>query len=130
MTFKVLTQLGETHQDTVEYAVIKNQDGEIAILKDHVPILLHVYDGYIKFVQSKQEIFMVLEQAIVEFKKNELTILALEAQVGKTLEKAQQAFDQRKKDKLELTKKENVDFSKLERELRENIKKSKSGHVA
>ncbi len=130
MIFKVLTQLGETHQDEIEYAVIKNQDGEMAILKDHVPILLHVYDGHIKFVQKKQEIFMVLEQAVIEFSHNELTVLALEAQIGKTLEKAEEAFEKKKKEKLEITKQENVDFSKLEKELKENIKKSRAGHVS
>ena len=129
MIFKVLTQLGETHQDEIEYAVIKSEDGEIAILKDHIPIILHVVDGYVKFVQKKQEIFMVVEQAVVEFKKNELTILALEAQIGKTLEKAQQAFEKMKKEKLELTKQENVDFSKLEKDLKENIRKSKAGQI-
>ncbi len=129
MIFKVLTQLGETHQDEIEYAVIKSEDGEIAILKDHIPIILHAVDGYIKFVQKKQEIFMVVEQAVIEFKKNELTILALEAQIGKTLEKAQQAFEKMKKEKLELTKQENVDFSKLEKDLKENIRKSKAGQV-
>lgn len=129
MIFKVLTQLGETHQDEIEYAVIKSEDGEMAIMKDHIPILLHVFHGHLKFVQKKEEIFMVVEQAVIEFKNNELTILALEAQIGKTLEKAQHAFEKMKKDKLELTKQENVDFSKLEKELKENIKKSRAGHV-
>ena len=97
MIFKVLTQLGETHQDEIEYAVVKNEDGEIAILKDHIPIILHVQQGYLKFIKAKEEIFMVVEQAVVEFKKNELIILALEAQIGKTLEKAQEAFEKNKK---------------------------------
>ncbi len=34
-----------------------------------------------------------------------------------------------KKEKLELTKKENIDFSKQERELKENIMKSKAGQL-
>ncbi|MFA6800850.1 MAG: hypothetical protein WCR19_01925 [Acholeplasmataceae bacterium] len=130
MIFKVLTQLGETHQDEIEYAVVKNEDGEIAILKDHIPIILHVQQGYLKFIKAKEEIFMVVEQAVVEFKKNELIILALEAQIGKTLAKAQEAFEKNKKEKLELTKKENIDFSKLEKDLKENIKKSKAGHLS
>ncbi|MGE4320621.1 MAG: F0F1 ATP synthase subunit epsilon [Acholeplasmataceae bacterium] len=130
MIFKVLTQLGETHQDTIEYAVVKNADGEMAILKDHIPIILHVAEGYLKFVQEKQEIFLVVEQAVVEFKNNELTILALEAQIGKTLENAKEAFENMKKEKLELTKQENVDFSKLEKDLKENIKKSRAGHLS
>ncbi len=129
MTFNVLTQEGKSFSDEFEFALIKNQDGELAILKDHIPIIIHIYDGYVRFSQGKEDLFVVLEQAVLEFSKNELTILALEAQVGPTLERATHAFDNMKKDKLEETKKENVDFSKLEQELRENIKKGKASEL-
>jgi F-type H+-transporting ATPase subunit epsilon len=129
MRFKVLTQQGKSYQDEIEYVIVKNQEGELAILKDHIPIILHVLDGYLKFVQDKNETFLVVEQAVVEFKDNLLTVLALEAQIGQTLEKAKDAFDNMKKEKLELTKKENIDFSKQERELKENIMKSKAGQL-
>ena len=129
MKFKVLTQQGKTYQDEIEYVVVKNQEGELAILEDHIPIILHVLDGYLKFVQEKNESFLVVEQAVVEFKDNLLTVLALEAQIGKTLKNATDAFDKMKKEKLELTKKENIDFSKQERELKENIMKSKAGQL-
>lgn len=129
MRFKVLTQQGKSYQDEIEYVIVKNQEGELAILKDHIPIILHVLNGYLKFVQDKNETFLVVEQAVVEFKDNLLTVLALEAQIGQTLEKAREAFDNMKKEKLELTKKENIDFSKQERELKENIMKSKAGQL-
>ena len=129
MRFKVLTQQGKSYQDEIEYVIVKNQEGELAILKDHIPIILHVLDGYLRFVQDKNETFLVVEQAVVEFKDNLLTVLALEAQIGQTLEKAREAFDNMKKEKLELTKKENIDFSKQERELKENIMKSKAGQL-
>lgn len=129
MKFKVLTQQGQTYQDEIEYVVVKNQEGELAILEDHIPIILHVLEGYLKFVQDKNESFLVVEQAVVEFKKNLLTVLALEAQIGKTLENARDAFDKMKKEKLEITKRENIDFSKQERELKENITKSKAGQL-
>ncbi|MFA5470580.1 MAG: hypothetical protein WCZ00_00860 [Acholeplasmataceae bacterium] len=129
MKFKVLTQQGKTYQDEIEYVVVKNQEGELAILEDHIPIILHVLEGYLKFVQDKNETFLVVEQAVVEFKNNLLTVLALEAQIGKTLDNAKDAFDKMKKEKLEITKKENIDFSKQERELKENITKSKAGQL-
>lgn len=129
MIFKVLTQEGKSFSDEVEYAVIKNQDGELAILEDHIPIILHINEGHIKFVKGKEQIFVVLEQAVLEFSHNNLTVLALEAQVGPTFERAKQAFLNMKKEKLEATKKENIDFSKLEKELRENIKKGKASEL-
>lgn len=129
MIFKVLTQEGKTFTDDFEFALVHNQDGELAIMKDHIPIIIHIYDGFIKLEKGKEEIFVVVEQAVLEFSHNTLTILALEAQVGPTLERASHAFDAMKKDKLEATKKENVDFSKQEKELRENIKKGKASEL-
>lgn len=129
MKFEVLTQQGKTYQDEIEYVVIKNQEGELAILEDHIPIILYVLEGYLKFVQDKNISYVVVEQAVIEFKDNLLTVLALEAQIGQTLEKANDAFNKMKKEKLELTKKENIDFSKQEKDLKENIKKSKAGQI-
>ena len=129
MKFKVLTQVGKTYTDDVDYVVLRNEDGEMGILNNHIPIIVQMREGYIKFVQGKNESFLVVEQGVIEFKDNELTILALEAQMGQTLEKAKAAFNLMKKEKMEFAKKENVDFSKQERELRENIMKSKAGQV-
>jgi F-type H+-transporting ATPase subunit epsilon len=129
MKFIVLTQVGKTYTDEVDYVIIRNEDGELGILNDHIPIVVQMKEGFIKFVQGKNESFLVVEQGVVEFKNNELNILALEAQMGQTLEKAKAAFNLMKKEKMELAKKENIDFSKQERELRENITKSKAGQV-
>jgi len=129
MKFKVLTQVGKTYTDDVDYVILRNEDGEMGILNNHIPIIVQMREGYIKFVQGKNESFLVVEQGVIEFKDNELTILALETQMGQTLEKAKAAFNLMKKEKMEFAKKENVDFSKQERELRENIMKSKAGQV-
>jgi F-type H+-transporting ATPase subunit epsilon len=129
MIFNVLTQQGTSYSDEIDYVVIKNEDGELAILNNHTPIILQIKQGYLKMVKGETENFLVVEQGVVEFKHNELNILALEAQMGSTLEKAIAAFDHMKKEKLEMTKKENVDFSQLERDMKENISKSKAGQL-
>lgn len=129
MIFKVLTQQGKVITDEIDFAVVKNQDGEIGILDNHVPIVISIQEGYVKLERGQQTTFLVIEQSIVEFRDHTLSILALEAQIGQSLEQAKHAFDAMKKEKLELTKKENVDFSKLEKELKENIMKSKAGQL-
>ncbi|MBU1141632.1 MAG: hypothetical protein KKG64_03825, partial [Firmicutes bacterium] len=120
---------GKSYTDEIDYVVIRNEDGELAILKNHTPIILQIKEGYLKFVRNQNESYLVVEQGVVEFKNNELVILALEAQMGATLQKARDAFNHMKKEKLELTKKENVDFSKFEKDLKENITKSKAGQL-
>ncbi|MDY0074268.1 MAG: hypothetical protein WC992_01455 [Acholeplasmataceae bacterium] len=129
MIFKLLTQQGKTMTDEIDFALIKSQDGEVGILDNHIPIVISVKHGHIKLEKGDQQTFIVLEQAIVEFRSQILSILALEAQMGQTLDHAKRAFDLMKKEKLEETKKENVDFSKLEKELKENIMKSKAGQL-
>lgn len=129
MIFNVLTQQGISYKDEINYVLIHNEDGELAILDNHIPIILQIKTGYLKLVRDKNENFLVVEQGVIEFKDNELSILALEAQMGATLEKARHAFDMMKKEKLQMTKKENIDFSKQERELKENITKSKAGQI-
>lgn len=129
MIFNVLTQQGKSYSDEATYVLIHNEDGELAILDNHIPIILQIKTGYLKFVRDKNESYLVVEQGIIEFKDNELVILALEAQMGATYEQAKHAFDMMKKEKLEMTKRENIDFSKQERELKENITKSKAGQI-
>lgn len=129
MIFKVLTQQGKTLSDEINFAVVKSQDGEIGILDNHVPIVVSVKHGHVKLERGTAVTYLILEQAVVEFRDNVLSILALEAQIGQTLEQAKNAFDAMKKEKLEMTKKENIDFSKLEKELKENIIKSKAGQL-
>lgn len=129
MMFKVLTQQGRTITDEIDFAIITSQDGEVGILDNHIPIVISVKHGHVKLEREKQVTYVVLEQALVEFRENVLSILALEAQIGQTLEQARHAFEMMKKEKLEVTKKENVDFFQLEKELKENIKKSKAGQL-
>ncbi len=128
MIYNVLTQQGNAFTDEIDYVVVRNEDGELAILNNHTPIILQIREGYVKFV-SKEDKYLVIEQGVLEFKDNELNILALEAQIGDTLETAKSTFDRAKREKLEITKKENIDYSKQERELRENIIKGKAGHL-
>src|SRR3989339_479027 len=86
MIFKVLTQQGKTLTDEIDFAVVKSQDGEVGILDNHIPIVISVKEGYVKLDHGQEETFLVIEQAVVEFRDHTLSILALEAQMGKTLE--------------------------------------------
>lgn len=129
MKLSVLTAEGKSFSDEIDYIVVHNEDGEIAILKDHIPIIVQIRSGYVKCVIGNQLKFAIIEQGILEFKDNNLSILALDAAMGTTLESTRDSFEKMKKEKLEMTKKENIDLSKQERELKENIQKSKAGQL-
>ena len=129
MKFTVLTAEGKSFKDEIDYLVIHNEDGEMAILKDHVPIIVQIKSGYLKSVTDNHLKFIIIEQGILEFKDNHLSVLALDAAMGSTLDETRKSFEAMKKNKLEMTKKENIDLSKQERELKENIQKSKAGQL-
>jgi len=129
MKLSVLTAEGKSFSDDIDYIVIHNEDGEMAILKDHIPIIVQIKSGYLKSVTGNNLKYAIIEQGILEFKDNNLTVLALDAEMGSTLESTRASFEKMKKEKLELTKKENIDLSKQERELKENIQKSKAGQL-
>lgn len=129
MKFAVSTPYGIIYQDSVDYVVVYNEDGQTGILSNHMPIVIHVDLGYIKLTKAQRNVFVYVEHAVVKFKNNELVILAMEAQIGKTIDKARNAFLDEKNLKIQSVKRENVDYSRQEKELRENISKSKAGSV-
>ena len=62
-------------KENVTEVVVPAFEGEIGILKDHIPIISFLKPGIIKvFIGSEEENFYV-EDGIVEFKDNSLSIL-------------------------------------------------------
>ena len=54
--------------------VIPSYEGEMGILKDHIPIITFLRPGLIKILNDKETTFFV-EEGIVEFNNNNLLIL-------------------------------------------------------
>ena len=62
-------------KDNVTEVVVPGYEGEMGILKDHISIISFLKPGIIKvFSKDGEELFFV-EDGIVEFKENELSIL-------------------------------------------------------
>tara|TARA_B100001173_G_scaffold97863_1_gene84642 strand:- start:378 stop:776 length:399 start_codon:yes stop_codon:yes gene_type:complete len=62
-------------KENVSEVVVPAFEGEIGILKDHIPIISFLKPGIIKvFIGSEEENYFV-EDGIVEFKDNSLSIL-------------------------------------------------------
>ena len=61
-------------KDNVIEVVIPAFEGEMGILKDHIPIITFLRPGFIKILNDKETTFFV-EEGIVEFNNNNLLIL-------------------------------------------------------
>ena len=61
-------------EDVVE-VVVPAFEGEMGILKDHIPIISFLKPGILKVISKSSEEKYYLEDGIVEFKDNNLSIL-------------------------------------------------------
>ena len=61
-------------EDVIE-VVVPAFEGEMGILKDHIPIISFLKPGIIKVLRQSEEESYFIEDGILEFKENNLSIL-------------------------------------------------------
>ena len=92
--------------ENVNEVVLPAIEGEMGILKDHIPIISFLKPGLIKvYSKDKDEIFYV-DDGIVEFKENSLSILT--SKIFNLREKDNSFIDQNIKDAEKLLEEENL----------------------
>ena len=62
-------------KDNVIEAIIPAFEGEMGILKDHISIISFLKSGIIKVITGNEELKFYIEDGILEFKDNTLSIL-------------------------------------------------------
>ncbi len=130
MKVVVSTHQGVVYDEDVDYFVIHDQeDGEYGVFLNHVPVVSVIEEGYIKLVKGEQSVYISLISGIVEFHDNVATVLVQEAHAGSTVEAAKKNLVAVRNERLEMNRKESSDFTKLEKELSENIKKTGAGRL-
>ena len=64
-------------ETNVEEVVLPSYEGEMGILKNHIPIITFLKPGILKISKSAEKInSFFVEDGIVEFSKNSLTVLS------------------------------------------------------
>ncbi len=129
MRLVVSTHQGVLYDEEVEYVVVHNADGEFAILKEHIPVIAVLDEGYVKMVKDANEFFVAITNGILEFHNNIASVLAQEAHIGKDKDEAKKQLEDFRKERLNQNRKEQVDFTQKEKELREHLRNSKAGHL-
>ena len=65
--------------ENVQEAILPSYEGEMGILKDHIPIISFLRPGIIKIFKSSENVNSFFAQdGIIEFYNNNLTILSTE----------------------------------------------------
>ena len=130
MKIVVSTHQGVLYDETIDYVVVHDQDdGEYAIMENHIPVVSVMEEGFLKLVRGSDELFVIIVSGILEFHDNFCTVTVQEAQAGKTLESTKVHLAEIRKERLEKNRKESTDFTEKEKELREHIKRSKAGRL-
>lgn len=126
----ISTHQGVIYDEEVDYFVIHDQnDGEYGVFTNHIPVVSVIEEGYIKLVRGNDQVYVALVSGVLEFHDNVGTVLVQEAHAGRTVESAKENLLQIRKDRLEVNRKESSDFTKMEKELAENIKKTGAGSL-
>ena len=129
MRICVSTHQGKLYDDEITYVVVKNEDGEFAIMKDHVPIVCVIPRGYVKLVVPNQEVFLAVVNGVLQFNDNVINVIAQGAHIGYSKDSAQEHLDTVRNERLELNRKTNVDFTQKEKEILDNLRRSKAGSL-
>lgn len=129
MKLEVIGQQGIKYQETIEYAVILKKEGEFAILDNHIQTLTTLHNEFIKLVQNDLVFYLYIQSGAVIYKDQLLRVFAMSAELAKSEEDAIKLVERIEKEAIEKAKKQNIDYSQLEKELREQITKAKAGHI-
>jgi F-type H+-transporting ATPase subunit epsilon len=129
MKIVVSTHQGKLYDEEVDYIVVKNKDGEFALMKNHLPLISVIPLGEIKLVLGKLTLYIAVNNGMLEFKDNFVNVIAQDAFIGRDRESSRAHLDQILKDQLEANRKENVDFTQKEREMIEHMKRAKAGNL-
>ncbi len=129
MNIVVSTHQGQLLSDEVDYVVCNADNGEFAIMKNHIPTIAVIKDGYIKLVLNKQNVFVAINNGVLEFSNNKVNVIAQIAAVGNDLAGVKANLQKIIKETLESNRQDSVDFTEKERDLVRNIRDSKAGSL-
>lgn len=122
----VVTPLGILFQEEVEMVIFRNNEGEQAILQNHIPIVVMLNPGYVRLQRNNETLYVTVVGGFLEFSNNVVNVIAQEAEVGRDHENALKHLAELRKRRLEENKKRNIDFTRAERQIREELKKIKA----
>ena len=94
-------------KDKVTEVVVPAYEGDLGILKDHISIISFLKPGIIKILEKNEEERYYVEDGIMEFKDNSLSILT--SSIHNIKEMKKNSIDNSLKDAEKLLSNENLD---------------------
>ena len=129
MRFTLACPKGLITDQEIEYIVTCGKDGQFAVLKNHVPVVVPIESGYIKIVKEEKEEFFAVSGAIVEFSNEIVNVIAQEAVSGNTKDEAFVNLEAQRLVQKSENQRKLMDFADLEKELALNLKEIKASKL-
>ncbi len=130
MQFNLYLYQGLVLSEVATKFLLKDKNGEVVIMDKHIPIVLSALEATLVLTLKNNETkYICLERGIIEFKQNTAKVLASLAIVRDSEKEAQIAFLEAKNTALNNAKKENNDFTILEKKLKDQIHLTKAGSL-
>jgi len=130
MKIIIVTPDGELYNEEVTSVIVSSKNnGEYGILKDHLPIASTIDTGYLKLEQGDLVYYVVVVGGLLEHHNNIITVIAQDAYIGASKEKAFQNLTDIRNSRIEENKKRNIELIKAERELKRQIQMTGAGNL-
>lgn len=115
------------YEDTAEEIIAPTENGQIAILPHHIPLLTTLTEGEVIIKKGGKDTYIAITGGFLDVSKEKTTILADYAIESEDIQvaKAQQAKE--KAEKLLEEKVGNFDFAEIEAQLRRSLLELKIG---
>lgn len=122
MIINVSTHQGTILKNEASYIHIHTEDLEFGILKNHLPVITIINNGYIRIENNKEQTYVLVIGGVFEYHNNVATLLAQEAYAASNMDEAKLKMEEFSKSRKKYNQQETIDFTKKEKELRDHVK--------
>jgi len=125
----VVSPSGVVFDQEARYVLASGNNGQLGILKNHIPIVVPISRGFVKIEHGGEETFIVIENGILEQSDNVITVIAQEAIPGENQEDATNKLLALRKIRKEENKRRMMDFVQMEQDLKKTIKEANASNL-
>lgn len=130
MRIVIVTPDGELYNEEITSVIVSSKsNGEYGILQNHVPITSTIDTGYLKLEQGELTYYVVIIGGLLEHHNNLITVIAQDAFIGSSKEKAFENLNQIRSSRVEDNKKRNIELMLAEKELKKQIQATGAGSL-
>lgn len=129
MKLSIVNPRGVVYEGETEYIVVDGNNGQLAILENHIPVVVPIKEGFIKRVSGSDEYHYTIVSGLLEQSENVITVIAQEVGEGNTLEDAKNALQKIRDIQKQKNYQATMDYAKIERDLAKNIQEIKASKL-